>query len=90
MIIKFKSGVTKELFKKMSGRPKEGDIIECIKPVVVLPIAMISFLSMVLAIKFHNIFLGMFSMIFAWQIGWGMSMERFANSEKENGVKNND
>lgn len=85
MIIKFKNGITKELFKKMTGRPKEGDVIEYINPVVVLPIAMISFLSMVWAIKFHNIFLGIFSMMFAWQIGWGMSIERFKNSEKGKG-----
>lgn len=83
MIMKFKSGITKELFKKITGRPKEGDIIECIKPVVVLPTAMVSFLFMVFSIKFQNIFLGIFSMMFAWQIGWGMSIERFKNSEKK-------
>lgn len=87
MIIQFKNGRAKELFKKITGCPKEGDIIECINPVVVLPIAMISFLSMVLAIKFHNIFLGIFSMMFAWQIGWGMSIERFKNSEKRRRYK---
>lgn len=83
MIIKFKNGITKELFKKIAGRPKEGEVIECINPIVVLPIAMISFFFMLWAITFQNIFMGLFSMVFAWQIGWSMSIERFKNSENK-------
>lgn len=84
MIIQFKNGVRKELFKKITGRPKEGDVIECINPVIVLPIGMISICSMFMATKSQNIFLGLFSLAFAWQIGWGMSIERFKNSERNN------
>lgn len=82
MIIKFKNGIIKELFKKITGKPKKGDVVECINPIVVLPMAMISFFFMLWAIIFHNLFLGLLSMAFAWQIGWGMSMERFRNDEK--------
>lgn len=81
MIIK--NRLRKELFKKITGRPKEGDIVECINPIIVLPLAMISFFCMLWAIIFHNLFLGLFSMLLSWQIGWGMSIERFRNSEKE-------
>ena len=78
-----KNGLRKEIFKKITGRPKEGDIVECINPIVVLPIAMMSLFCMLWAIIFHNIFLGLFSMLLSWQIGWGMSIERFRNSEKK-------
>lgn len=83
MTIKFKNGFRKELFKKITGRPKEGDIIECINPIFVLSTATISFFFMLWAILFNNIFLGILSMIFSWQIGWGMSIERFKSSERK-------
>lgn len=83
MIIQFKNGLRKEIFKKITSRPKEGDVIECINPIVVLPIAMMSFFCMLWATIFHNIFLGLVSMLLSWQIGWGMSIERFKNSEKK-------
>ena len=83
MIIQFKNGLRKELLKKITGRPKEGDVIECINPVTMLPIFMLSIIFMVAGIKRDNLFCGLFSMLLSWQIGWGMSIERFKNSEKK-------
>ena len=74
----------KNIINILSDRPKSRDIIECIKPIEVIGMFAISFFFMLWAIIFHNIFLGLFSMIFSWQIGWGMSIERFKNSERNN------
>ena len=74
----------KNIIKILSGRSKSGEIIECIKPIEVIGMFIISFFFMLWAIIFHNVFLGLFSMVFSWQAGWGMSIERFKNSEENN------
>lgn len=73
----------KNIFKLLSGRPKDGDVIECIRPIIVLPQFMITILLMTWGIRFRNPLIGIMALIFAWQIGWGMSIERF-NKNKNN------
>jgi len=71
----------KKYIKILSGRPKDGDIIECINPIVVLPTLMIAFILMCWGIKFKNPIYGIMSMLFSWQVGWGMSVERFKKND---------
>ena len=73
----------KNIISILSDRSKSGDIIECIKPIEVIGMFTISFFFMLWAIIFHNVFLGLFSMVFSWQAGWGMSIERLKNSEEK-------
>lgn len=80
------TGTIKNILKILSGRPKSGNIIECIKPIEVIGMFIISFFFMYWAILFNNIFLGVFSMMFSWQVGWGMSIERFINDDENKEV----
>jgi hypothetical protein len=72
----------KKIVENLSGRPKSGNIVECITPITGIPMFLFSLLFMILAIKFKSFTFGFLSIIFAWQIGWGMSIERFNNNEK--------
>lgn len=67
----------KNLFKSLSGRPKDGKIQESIKPAIAIPQGFLSLLLMLIAINTNSILAGIMSLLFAWQIGWGMSIERF-------------
>lgn len=67
----------KKYIKMLSGRPKDGYIIECIRPFIVIPTFVLAFILMYCGIKFNCIGFGIMSMLFSWQIGWGMSIERF-------------
>lgn len=78
----------KKIFKILSGEPKNGDIIESIKPVIVIPELILSVCIMIIAIKGESIILGLFSLLFSWQIGWGMSITRFFNEEDKNRERN--
>lgn len=73
----------KKILKKISGKPKDGDIIECINPIFASIQTIISFSLMLSAIRHDNILLGIMSLLFAWQIGWGMSIERFCKNEEK-------
>lgn len=73
----------KKYIKMLSGRPKDGDIIECVRPFIVVPTFMLAFILMCWSIKFNFIGFGIMSMLFSWQIGWGMSIERFKKNDKE-------
>lgn len=72
-----------QVFKALSGRPKDGDIIECIRPMIVMPQLMMTLLLMAWGIGSKNFLFGLLALLFAWQMGWGMSIERFSNSEKK-------
>lgn len=76
----------KKYIKILSGRPKDGDIIECIRPVIVLPMFMMAFILMCWSIKSKYLGFGLMSMLFSWQIGWGMSIERFKKSDEKEDV----
>jgi|GEM_PF-5475500 len=76
----------KKYIKKLSGRPKDGDIVECIRPFIVIPTFLLAFILMYWSIKLNFIGFGIMSMLFSWQIGWGMSIERFKKSDKKDGV----
>ena len=71
----------KKFLKITSGKPKEGDIIEKIKIFPFISIMLISLVSLYISIEYKNIFFGILSILFAWQTGWGMSVERFKISE---------
>lgn len=76
----------KKLFKILSGKPKNGDIIESVNPFIVIPQTLLSLLLMIIAIKEQQILTGILALLFAWQIGWGMSIDRYMNMEdKKNG-----
>lgn len=72
----------KRFFKILSGKPKSGDVIESIRPTIVIPIWMLSIFLLHLSVRYSNVFLGYFALLFSWQIGWGMSIERFNNIER--------
>lgn len=67
----------KHIFEILSGRPKDGDVIECIRPIIVMPQLMLTLLMMIWGIGFKNFILGILALFSAWQMGWGMSIERF-------------
>ena len=73
----------RNFFKKLSGEPKDGDIIECIKPVTASIQIIFSISLMLLAMKYDNILAGIMSLLFSWQIGWGMSIKRFYKNEEK-------
>jgi len=76
-----------KFFKIISGRPKQGDITDCIKPFIFYPqIAVciwIMFLGFTANHTFSKFIYAFLAVIIAWQAGWGMSIERFIKSEKE-------
>lgn len=80
--VKLRQIKLKQIFKALSGRPKNGDIIECIRPMIVMPQLMMTLLLMAWGIGSRNFMFGLLALLFAWQMGWGMSIERFSNSEK--------
>lgn len=80
---------------KLNGKP-DGKIRECIKPFVVIPQVIFIIISMICAMNNPHTILGYFfaylAIIFAWQVGWGMSIIRFTNSldkEIQNDEDNN-
>lgn len=73
----------KKFFEKISGEPKDGDIIECIKPVFASIQTVFSTGLMLIAIKYDNVLVGIMSLLFAWQIGWGISIKRFYKNEEK-------
>lgn len=72
-----------KFFKILSGRPKDGDIIECIKffPFVILCI--ISIGLVIYGFNINNPIPCLMALVFAWQNGWSMSIERFINHERK-------
>lgn len=73
----------KKFFKYLSGRPKSGDIVECFKPFICIPILIIAIWLMYMAVSKGWFIYGIASMMFCWQLGWGMSIERFNNNLEE-------
>ncbi|MDU4953775.1 hypothetical protein HF846_04125 [Clostridium cadaveris] len=73
----------KKIFERLSGKPKNGDIIECMRPYIAIPQTIIAIIIMIHAIKTVNIVAGLTSLLLTWQVGWGMSIERFIQSEKQ-------
>lgn len=71
----------KNFFKKISGRPKDGEIIECIKPFIAIPQCILALGFLIFAIKNNSFLSGITALLIAWQIGWGMSIERFYKND---------
>ena len=75
-----------KFFKGISGRPKEGQIKECIKPFIFYPQIALCIWAMYMGFKvnlgYEKFMFAFMSVAIAWQAGWGMSIERFINSDK--------
>lgn len=76
-----------KFFKWLSGKPKDGDIVDCIKPILFIPQMLFATYLMycgftvdVIAAKF---IFAMMAVVISWQAGWGMSVIRFVKNEKE-------
>lgn len=77
----------KKFFKLLSGRPKNGNVKECFKPFITIPQLILSIVLMIMAVKSNSInslFYGIMSIALSWQLGWGMSIERFIKDENKN------
>lgn len=74
----------KNFFKLLSGEPKNGDIIQCIKLSIVIPQLIITLLIWYTSYEVNSMLLGLLGLLFAWQIGWGMSITRFIKHDKNN------
>ncbi|MDD4779161.1 MAG: hypothetical protein PHT02_00965 [Tissierellia bacterium] len=78
----------KNFFKILSGRPKNGNVVEYIKPFIFFPQLIIASIVMYQGFTCKHIgyklILAIIAIIFAWQAGWGMSIERFVKSENKN------
>lgn len=72
----------KKIFERLSGRPKNGNIIECFKKEDIVIVVM-DFICMMLAVKYNNFLAGIGTIFISWVIGWGMSIERFIQYEKK-------
>ncbi|BAO04814.1 uncharacterized protein CBO05P1_095 [Clostridium botulinum B str. Osaka05] len=69
-------------FRIFSGESKDIEFTESIK---IFPFTLgwiIAILLMYQAVKTNNLLFGLFSLIFAWQTGWEMSIERCCESER--------
>jgi len=84
----------KKFFKWLSGKPKNGDVIECINPILFTFSMGVAITAILFGYSTGNYFERFFytfvGVIFAWQAGWGMSMERFYKNEIKNGENNNE
>lgn len=73
-----------DFFKIFSGRPKDVGITESIK---IIPFTLgwiISMGLMIYACKRNCLPVGLFALVFSWQTGWGMSIDRFFEKQKDN------
>jgi len=77
-------------FRALGGDPKDGDVVRCIKSFIVVPQVIACATAIYVGFKHYNqhpilcLALAYISAFFAWQAGWGMSIERFINIEKDN------
>jgi hypothetical protein len=75
-----------QVFKSLSGRPKSGDIIECINPMTFISLLVVAFVIMFASFISNNLSLkfmwALGAVFLSWQAGWGMSIQRFHNSVK--------
>lgn len=77
----------KIMFNKLSGKPKDGDVIEYISGLTTISI-FLSVLMLYLGLRTYpqhhigSIYFGLMTIALAWQAGWGMSVERFKKSKK--------
>ncbi|MBN3352130.1 hypothetical protein EXM90_12200 [Clostridium botulinum] len=71
-----------KFFKIFSGRPKDIGFTESISILPFISGWIIAILLMFYAFKTNNLLFGLFSLVFAWQTGWGMSIERSCKSEE--------
>jgi len=76
----------KNIFKTLSGRPKNGNITETIRPLIFYPQLLFCIITMFLGFSstypIEKLMFSVGSIALAWQLGWGMSIERFIKSEK--------
>jgi hypothetical protein len=77
--------IMKSIFKFLSGRPKNGDVIECIRPIVFFPCIIFGIILMYKGftsqINIEKLLFAFLACMFIWQAGWSMSIERFRKSE---------
>ena len=73
----------KKIFKALSGKPKNGNIVECIHPFVFFPQMLIAIGLMYMQVKTGILIYGVFAVLISWQAGWGMSIQRFINEDKK-------
>lgn len=74
-----------KFFKIFSGRPKDIGFTESIAILPFISGWIIAILLMFYAFKTNNLLFSLFSLfslVFAWQTGWGMSIERSCKSEE--------
>lgn len=71
-----------KFFKLFSGRPKDIGVMESVKIVPFTLGWIIAIGLMYYACRTNNILIGLGGLIFAWQNGWGMSIERYLKSEE--------
>lgn len=78
----------KKLLEILSGKPKNGSILESVKPYIFIPQLILSLLLLFVSIREQNFLIGCIAILFAWQMGWGMSITRyFVGEEKKNEKK---
>lgn len=76
-----------KFFRIFSGRPKDIGFTESIKVIPFVLGWIIAIGLMCYSCKTNNILVGLFGLIFAWQNGWGMSIERCCKSEEDKYTK---
>ena len=77
----------RKILIKLSGEPKNNEIIEKVKLLKLIPLILIAIVIGILAVAFNSYIMIPFAVAFSWQAGWAMSIERFKKSEKD---KSND
>ena len=77
----------KIIFTYLSGKPKDGDVVENISILTIIGM-LLSIIMLYLGFRTYpqhhigSIYFGLMTIALAWQAGWGMSIERFNKSEK--------
>lgn len=70
-----------KFFKMISGRPKNGNITECLSPIInIIQMAFVGFLFGLANIDkslYGKFMFFTIATLAIWQIGWGMSLKRF-------------